>query len=499
MGLLDFYDDPAANMALAAGLLSGGNFGTALGKGMAGAQALMDSKDERKRRNEYMQAQAENLRNEIAKRNFDMEKSTRLQSLLDKAMGAAPASGVAISNAPAAQGGSPSMFDPQMLAALKINGVDLVDVAKLAKPEWQNINGYLVNTNDPSFKGGFQPGMNTASNGQVTAWMPDGNGGFVVGAPKGALETYKAYQNAGKQAENANTLAPLDRIDPATNRPYAATVDQLIRQVQPEQALRQQTQGGMGNTSSDYAREIAQTRASLQNPNLDPASRKMLEDHLTVTMAQAQRSVPDLAVTPSRSTGFNGFAGPADTARAVKQAEADVSPTMQKQNAMAAAMEMNSVINKAMNHPGRETATGLSGTLDPRNYIPGTNAKDFAALNGQLQGGVFLQAYQTLKGGGQITEIEGKKAEKAIARLQTSQSDKAYKEALQDLQSVVQNSMARMKGQGYTDPPTANGQPEQAKKRATLADIAETARKSGKSTAEVTARLKELGYEIGGN
>ena len=32
-GLLDFYSDPQANMALAAGLLSGGNFGQAMGRG----------------------------------------------------------------------------------------------------------------------------------------------------------------------------------------------------------------------------------------------------------------------------------------------------------------------------------------------------------------------------------------------------------------------------------------------------------------------------------
>jgi len=38
----------------------------------------------------------------------------------------------------------------------------------------------------------------------------------------------------------------------------------------------------------------------------------------------------------------------------------------------------------------------------------------------------------------------------------------------------------------------------QSPKTATLADIAETARSSGKSTAEVTARLKALGYKIGG-
>lgn len=50
MGLLDIYGDPQANMALAAGLLSGGNFGQALGKGLGAAQAVQIAEQEKKLR-----------------------------------------------------------------------------------------------------------------------------------------------------------------------------------------------------------------------------------------------------------------------------------------------------------------------------------------------------------------------------------------------------------------------------------------------------------------
>ena len=104
------------------------------------------------------------------------------------------------------------------------------------------------------------------------------------------------------------------------------------------------------------------------------------------------------------------------------------------------------VIDKALSHPGRETVTGMSGVIDPRNYMRGTDAKDFQVVNDQLQGAAFLQAFESLKGGGQITEVEGKKATDAMARLNTAQSDKEYKAALQELRGIMSSAKARLGG-----------------------------------------------------
>lgn len=112
-------------------------------------------------------------------------------------------------------------------------------------------------------------------------------------------------------------------------------------------------------------------------------------------------------------------------------------------DAEATADEMLQSIELLKNHPGRETATGLSGTLDPRNYLPGTNAKNFEVARQQLLGQTFLQAYQKLRGGGQITEVEGAKAEAAIGRLSTAQGDAAFLKALNDLEDVVKAAKAR--------------------------------------------------------
>lgn len=101
------------------------------------------------------------------------------------------------------------------------------------------------------------------------------------------------------------------------------------------------------------------------------------------------------------------------------------------------------VIDKALNHPGLAMAVGLSSKLDPRNLIPGSPGYDFGVVMDQLRGKSFLEAFNTLKGGGQITEVEGKKATDAIARLNTAQSEPEFKAALRELRGIAQMAQTR--------------------------------------------------------
>lgn len=108
--------------------------------------------------------------------------------------------------------------------------------------------------------------------------------------------------------------------------------------------------------------------------------------------------------------------------------------------AMQSGTYMLGVIDKALNHPGLSGSVGL-GSLNPINKVPGTKGRDFAAVIDQLKSDAFLQAFQLLRGGGQITDIEGKKATDAIARLDTAQSEKEFRAALRELQGVVKKGL----------------------------------------------------------
>lgn len=110
-------------------------------------------------------------------------------------------------------------------------------------------------------------------------------------------------------------------------------------------------------------------------------------------------------------------------------------------------------ISDIRNSPGRVLGTGWSSF---GNFVPGTPGYDFQQLVDQAAGGAFLQAFQTLRGGGQITEVEGKKATQAIARMQTAQSEGAFLKALDDYEEVIKAGVARArKKAGQT--PTADG------------------------------------------
>lgn len=103
------------------------------------------------------------------------------------------------------------------------------------------------------------------------------------------------------------------------------------------------------------------------------------------------------------------------------------------------------ILERMKTHPGREGSTGfIQGMLPSRN----SDQVDFQSLVDQTQGQSFLQAFQMLKGGGQITEIEGAKATNAISRLGNQRiSDKEYLQAITDLEEVVKNGLARARRQ----------------------------------------------------
>lgn len=96
------------------------------------------------------------------------------------------------------------------------------------------------------------------------------------------------------------------------------------------------------------------------------------------------------------------------------------------------------------NHPSLPYATGMYAMAP---VVPGTGIQDFVTREDQLKGQVFLQAYNTLKGGGAISDIEGRKAEQAFARLDRHLSPDDYRQALTDLQGILTMGMNRVKSQ----------------------------------------------------
>jgi hypothetical protein len=73
----------------------------------------------------------------------------------------------------------------------------------------------------------------------------------------------------------------------------------------------------------------------------------------------------------------------------------------------------------------------------------------------QLQGGAFMQARQMLKGGGQITDFEGRKAEVAWLRMNAAQNVDDFKKALDEFNDAVSQGVAKLEAQAR---PSGGGQ-----------------------------------------
>jgi hypothetical protein len=163
--------------------------------------------------------------------------------------------------------------------------------------------------------------------------------------------------------------------------------------------------------------------------------------------------------------------------RVAAQVESTQQATQQKAREAAEAKQakmdeigrMRSVVTQMLDHPGFSGSVGAKnfsylfglknkklpdGTTEPDPFA-GTEEANFKAMLDQVKGGAFLEAFKALKGGGQITEIEGKKATDATARLSQSQSEDGFKKSMNELLEVLDKAENRVKMNEVVDTPAA--------------------------------------------
>jgi hypothetical protein len=107
-------------------------------------------------------------------------------------------------------------------------------------------------------------------------------------------------------------------------------------------------------------------------------------------------------------------------------------------------------------HPGFENAVGTTWKPGFR-FIPGTDAADFQALFEQVKGSAFLEAFNTLKGAGAISEKEGEKATAARTRMSTAQSESEFVKAAREYQDVIRKGVEVMQKKAGSAPAAAGG------------------------------------------
>ena len=244
-------------------------------------------------------------------------------------------------------------------------------------------------------------------------------------------KTLSALQAAGADPE----MIALAQSDPSVmSAVLSAFVSKKFATPQTtemERAFNKAKEGGYTGSYMDFIKEFkgagaARTQVTVGGDTVTPAKPE-IGTQLITTQEGVVTQVP--------------IAG-SSVAQEVQQAVDTASSTLQ-------------VIDEALAHKGLSAAVGPLDARTPT-FLPDATA--FEAYHNQIKGKAFLQAFESLKGGGQITEIEGQKAEQAIARLDLAQSEEDYKKALKDLRDIVKLGLQRSQGKLQSIPTSGQGQ-----------------------------------------
>jgi flagellar protein FlgJ len=165
-----------------------------------------------------------------------------------------------------------------------------------------------------------------------------------------------------------------------------------------------------------------------------------------VTATSATPAVAPMAapVSTSSVTSPDVFAGLPPTEQ-IKLRAIDAGKTMEAQRALPQAVETAkqtiSTVDKLLTHKGFSNLVGAG--IPFAKYISGSDTAGAESLYKQVKGKSFLEAFQSLKGAGAITEQEGAKAETALNRMDTSTNEEDFKEAAADFKSSIQAGIDR--------------------------------------------------------
>lgn len=341
MGLLGTsWDDPQtlAVMQLAGGLLSGGNFGQALGKGLAGYTAQLNQADERKTLKEYRDAQKANIESEIEARKAATAKAAQKQAIIDSVFGGR---GVVSPGAfvPSVGGMGPTMppqmqrsggllgnLTPDDVARLKVADLDIQDIYKWAQ-EPQQLQQGSTYQNRTTGQREYIPKI-----GEGVA--PDQNGFY------GPLPGYAQAQATieGKKAQAIEQAkAGFDLVDV----PMGLDGTRRMTRTQAVKSF----EGGPTSLPGDPT--FRNTGNAIMSPELEAFVRQQaIKDG--VDAPTFRFDAPQAGQTLGlQSSNFGRTPSPAETAKAVKTAEADVGRDTQVQTEQKRFKQMMSGVDMA--------------------------------------------------------------------------------------------------------------------------------------------------------
>lgn len=280
----------------------------------------------------------------------------------------------------------------------------------------------------------------------------------LVGRVLGAAKDQESYDFAVKKLTDQGIFKPADvQFLGATydSARVKQILDTTLSQKDRLEAAFKEREVGARETSAGAA--ASQARSAEERVGIARQAESTAQKRLSATerrLALAEENAR-LAQNPEHQRAMAAARAAGQAASKSEQAANDVLPkvidtaaaALANINAMIGSPERKDpvtgkVIPATKPHPGFSTVVGAT-LLPGARFVPGTSAADFQARFDQIKGSAFLQAYETLKGGGQITNIEGEKGTAALNRMSISQSEQEFMQAAREFQEVVQKGLER--------------------------------------------------------
>lgn len=270
-------------------------------------------------------------------------------------------------------------------------------------------------------------------------WRLAENGGTFLQQLAGGMQNYQKQQNILQQLASQEQDRQFRQMADERNFGRQTKQDE-VTQRNWEQQFAQNSQ----NQNQMRALQQAQLELQRQTANTDQILNVPQPDGTTIPV-RVPRHGPEGPINtgiPQQQPTAQTFVPPGVDAKTwrVERTKNIVKDLENAPQSIAKADNMLKSIDSVLNDPVLPNATGAFSKLQA---IPGIPQYGFGQKVAQLQGQAFLQAFESLKGGGQITEVEGKKATDAIGRLNTAQSATDFKSALNDLKDVVNTARTR--------------------------------------------------------
>jgi hypothetical protein len=210
-----------------------------------------------------------------------------------------------------------------------------------------------------------------------------------------------------------------------------------------EEAIRNQR-------NADRSFDVAQTKAAQTDLGKTPIHMTGPSGEPMIGVLSQGKIVPVEVPGQARLVAPGELASVKSQGRARGKAYGDAQAGLP--NAIAGAKDTMRTIDTLRNHAGAEDALGRIDSLKPDLFMSDSGVS-FRDERDKLQGQVFLQGYQQLKGAGVITDFEGGKAESSLLAAKRARTQKQFNAAMDDFQGIVARGMARQYERAGQDVP----------------------------------------------